>query len=407
MTASPSRRRILRGAAIAAGLYAAVVALDLVVVYPLQLAGVLDWSAATLSAIVFTSSIPGLVGAAAIDLNRESFRALAFLGGGVLFTMLGIFAATAALLWIGERRRRRATPAVDAPERPERRRLLRGLGGLTASGLGVAFLYPTVIEPRWPRLVTRRSPIADLPESLDGLRVLHLTDPHLGPFVPETYLRRVVCACNELEPDLVLLTGDYVYNSPRFIPRAAAILGELRGRLGVVGVLGNHDHWEGGPASARALSAAGVRMVDNDRVWLTAEGLFDGIPVDGSVLSIAGVGDLWAGQHDDASVLRGNDRTIPTLLLSHNPDFAEEEAARAPELRVDLMLSGHTHGGQVAIPGRGPHMVPSAYGLKYASGLVQGPAFPVYVSVGVGVGSLPVRLGVRPDVTLHVLERRA
>lgn len=264
-------------------------------------------------------------------------------------------------------------------------------------------VYSVYVEPRWPRFVQRRQLIDDLPEALEGLRLIQISDLHLGPFVPEALLRRVVEQCNELEPDLMILTGDYVYSSPRYSPRVAEILGGLEPRLATIGVLGNHDHWEGGPGLATALRDRGVRLVDNDRLWVSDQGVSERAPVEPS-LCIAGVGDYWSVEVDLEAALAGVAPDTPRLLLSHNPDVAELDEAAAH--RVDLMLSGHTHGGQVRLPFKGVLFTPSEHGERYLRGLVQGPSFPVYINPDLGVATLPARLGVRPEVTIFELHRR-
>ena len=118
-----------------------------------------------------------------------------------------------------------------------------------------------------------------------------------------------------------------------------------------------------------------------------------------------GVGDLWTDQQRYDDALGGVPSSMPRLLLSHNPDVAEDAALRDPSRRVDLMLSGHTHGGQIYVPFMGTPVVPSRYKGKYARGLVQGPAFPVFVCRGVGHTVMPVRVGIRPELAVIELTR--
>jgi predicted MPP superfamily phosphohydrolase len=120
---------------------------------------------------------------------------------------------------------------------------------------------------------------------------------------------------------------------------------------------------------------------------------------------VGGVGDLWEDTTDLAVALSDVSVDCPRILLSHNPDFAEQADTFSADLRVDLQISGHTHGGQVQLPVVGAPMVPSRYGGKYAGGLVEGPRWPVIVSRGVGMAILPVRFGVEPEVGLIQLVR--
>jgi predicted MPP superfamily phosphohydrolase len=325
-----------------------------------------------------------------------------------------VAAATALYVWaiafiffrVRARRALRAADSVfpqrrprrEGPNSPARRAFLRrAASGVVVGGAALAGGYSVLVEPRWPRVRRLRFVIPDLPAPLAGLRLCHLTDLHLGHFTATAYLERAVALANAERPDLVLLTGDFIDGSAAFIAQAAQLLRGVRSRWGSVGVLGNHDHWVDAPACRRAFGAAGVRLVDNARVFVGARGL--GGPAAGSIC-VAGVGDYWEDRVDLDAALAGVDPGTPRLLLCHNPDFAESEAARSPRHRVDLMLAGHTHGGQVRLPWGRPIIVPSSYGPKYAHGLVRGPRFPVLVSAGLGVAIFPVRFLVPPEIVI-------
>lgn len=289
-----------------------------------------------------------------------------------------------------------------APSMPRRDFLLRG-GGLTLGALGGGLGVDAVFfAPQ--RLAVRDYvvPIRDLPADLDGLGIVQISDTHYGPFMPLDYLKRMVQIANALRPDLVLLTGDYAQSTPRSVEPGIGIFADLRAPLGAVAVLGNHDHWEGAPACRDMFRRLGVPMVENSRVFLTAAGLRPCPPKGADALCIAGVGDLWCGDVDPVGALDGVPGAMPRLLLSHNPDVAEMLPGR---LRVDLMLSGHTHGGQIRLPVLGTPQVPSRYGQRYAGGLCQGPQCPVLVSRGVGMGGIPVRFQVPPEISRITLRR--
>ena len=279
-----------------------------------------------------------------------------------------------------------------------RRQVFRAAKNVVVTGAAAAAAYPLLGEPH-RLVVTRRAfPVRGLPPALDGLRVVQVSDIHLGPWLSAGRVGRIVEVTNGLQPDLVALTGDYVMRSAEYIPQVASALAGLRARVGVVGVLGNHDWNEDGPGCARALAAAGVRMVDNDRLFVTPARVLSAHNPDG--LCVAGVGDLWRdAQHYDRA-LGGLPDDMPRLLLSHNPDVAEEPAFVSPGYRVDLMLSGHTHGGQISLPVVGAPVTNSRYGQKYARGLVQGPTCPVYVSRGLGTALMPLRLGSTPEIAV-------
>ena len=271
----------------------------------------------------------------------------------------------------------------------DRRRFLKraatvGLGSLTAGGA-----YP-FLEAKWCRVVQQTIAVPNLAGVFRGTRVALLTDIHHGPFVPLAYIRHVVEMTNALKPDLILLGGDYVSRSSQYIAPGVDTLTGLQASLGRYAVLGNHDHWESAPATRKALARAGIMLTDNTGFWIER---------DGARLRICGVGDLWCDrQYPAAAVGDATDRDA-VIMLSHNPDFAEH----LQDPRVGLVLSGHTHGGQVIVPGFGAPIVPSRYGQKYLHGLVQAPRCQVYVSRGVGTVSPPVRLFCRPEIALLTL----
>lgn len=258
--------------------------------------------------------------------------------------------------------------------------------GSTACG-GV---WSTLIEPGWLEVTRTVIPLPGLPESFDGFRVALVTDIHHGPFVSREAIAKVVETVNLEDPDLVILAGDYIIHSPDYITPCMEELSAIRADS--LAVLGNHDHWEDTDLSILELQrTAGARVLRNSGTFLER---------DGERLRIWGVGDLWEDEQNIEG-MRPDDYTGPVILVSHNPDFAEELI----EGEADLVLCGHTHGGQVVLPLVGAPLLPSYYGQKYRSGLVMNDSTAVYVSRGIGVGSPPVRFNCRPE--LAVLELRA
>ena len=144
----------------------------------------------------------------------------------------------------------------------------------------------------------------------------------------------------------------------------------------------------------------GVPLIDNDRLFLSARGISDA-QVPGQSLCLAGLGDLWENAGPLEPVLEGLPGDMPRIVLTHNPDTAETLKSG---LRIDLMCCGHTHGGQVWVPGLGTPIVPIRHGDKYAGGWCEGPQCPVIVSRGVGMAVLPVRFGVRPEIGVITLQ---
>jgi uncharacterized protein len=271
-----------------------------------------------------------------------------------------------------------------------RRKLLKWSAAAAVGSAIGGVAYP-LLGAKWCRVTRVTLPVPNLPGPFAGAIVAFLADIHHGPFVPLSYVRRVVAMTNALAPDLVLLGGDYVSKHRRYIAPCVAELGALRARLGRFAVLGNHDHWEGPEETRDALARAGIVALTNAGVWLDRRG---------ARLRLCGVGDLWEDAQDLPAALGRATAEDAVVLLSHNPDYVEQIADR----RVGLVLSGHTHGGQVLLPGIEPRWTPSRYGRKYLQGLCQGPACRVYVARGVGTTGPPVRFRCPPEVVLITLQ---
>lgn len=315
--------------------------------------------------------------------------------------MLGI-GAGAVLPWLVRGHLRRRAQAVEAAGRVTRRRFIGESLAATAlaSSAGMA-AYAVLFAPQ--RLQVRRydAPIRDLPQELDGLKIAQLSDTHYGPFMPLRYLEHVVAEVNALNADLIVCTGDYAHKTPLAVRPGIELLRGLKAPLGVAAVLGNHDYWEGVNACRKVFNEIEIPLLENTSLSLGRAGL--GAPHDfKDRICLAGVVDLWTDEPDVAKAKSGVPENVPTILLSHNPDYAE---VATPGPRVDLMLSGHTHGGQVRIPGWGTPIVPSRYGQKYSGGWVDGPHWPVIVSRGVGMAVLPLRFRVPPEVCVITLKK--
>jgi len=275
------------------------------------------------------------------------------------------------------------------------------LGPATGLTSGLAAVYPSAMAIE--RIKVQRYAIAvrGLPRELDGLRILHVSDTHYGPFIGRAHVAHAARVAEAEAVDLVCFTGDYVHRTSRAIEGGVALLARFHGRLGAVAVLGNHDHWEGVARCREAFARIGVPLIDNDRRFLTPDGLARHTPV-GPAICLGGVGDLAEDETRFDFATADAPPHMPRIILAHNPDSAERAP---PDLRIDLMLSGHTHGGQVAFPGIGAPLVPSRYGRRYAGGLCQGPHFPVIVSRGVGLALLPFRFRVPPEIGVITLRR--
>jgi uncharacterized protein len=299
------------------------------------------------------------------------------------------------------RRRRRETPVAAQPRFNRRAFLTVSAAGTVAAFPGGLGVYATFVEPGRVKVRRYTAPIKDLPLSLAGFRLIHISDTHYGPYITLDYLDRVARLASSLNGDLVVMTGDYVHRTPKAIGPGVSVLQKFEARLRAVAVLGNHDHWAGTRVVQSAFDRVGVPLIDNGRLFLSDDGLKPE-PSPGRSLCLAGLGDLWENPGQLAPVLSGVPEDMPRIVLTHNPDTAE---TLEPGQRVDLMCCGHTHGGQVWLPGLGTPIVPIRHGDKYAGGWCEGPQCPVVVSRGIGMAVLPVRFGVPPEIGVITLQR--
>jgi uncharacterized protein len=285
---------------------------------------------------------------------------------------------------------RRAWSVLRAPTVRSRRALFVGAGVAVAGAVGVA-KETTQLEIHHQELSLR-----DLPKELSGLRIAVLADLHRGPAVSQAFLEEIVDTVNSLQPDLILMPGDFVSRSPSYFSGLTEALVRLKPRIGSFATLGNHDIWEGRDKATASLEAAGITLLQNRSLYLNRSQKLTAEPCHG--LCLAGVDDLWAGEPDLDGALGSVPHDIPVILLSHNPDVAESETLN--KYRVDVQFSGHTHGGQIVLPGLGPMATASAHGTKYVSGWAEGPQWRVFTTVGVGTSSIPVRIGASPEIVL-------
>ena len=286
---------------------------------------------------------------------------------------------------------------MSPPSRITRRGFLKAFGaaalGLGASCLG-GYGYGFYVEPRWLSIERVDVPVSDLPTAFTGFRIVCLSDFHLHPYTQVAFIEKVVAAANELTPDVVCLLGDYVFEGADSIYALAPVLAGLESKYGVFAVLGNHDLWTDAAVVRSGLESAGIRVLVNESVVLRAGA---------SGLILAGLDDGWSGVPDLSLSLEGSPEGLPVILMLHEPDFADYYAQDG---RICLQLSGHTHGGQVRIPGIGGPFRP-AYGKKYKDGLVEVAGMWLYTTRGVGVIAPPVRFNCRPEITVIKLSRRA
>jgi predicted MPP superfamily phosphohydrolase len=289
---------------------------------------------------------------------------------------------------------------TTAPLTPEitRRSLLKTL---LYGGAGLA-LYSGEIERHWIDVVHRQIRIAGLPEAFDGWRIAQLSDIHLDEFTEPFLLREAIQHINHLQPDMVLLTGDFVsaevLSKKTTIGAAwecASILTEIACPRRYA-ILGNHDVMAGADEVADALNTHDIPVLRNAFV-----------PIE------RGNGRMWLAGVEDPLLGRPNpDRAIPAairnqahepvVLMCHAPDFADALVAHPVGRSIDLMLSGHTHGGQVRLPFVGALRLPPM-GRKYVEGWFPLGAMQLYVNRGIGSVGVPFRFDCRPEITCFTL----
>jgi predicted MPP superfamily phosphohydrolase len=282
--------------------------------------------------------------------------------------------------------------------RPEARaHLLAGVAralGTALVGAGLLASYASHVEPRWAEVVRIELPLPRLPRSIDGITVAQLSDIHAGKHVPVAQVRAFVAAVNALRPDLVVVTGDMFDRTPESARACARELAAINAPLGSYVIMGNHERRVPPESGETPFRRAGLTVLCNAA---------HPVRVNGDALWLIGLDDMMTRHGDLEGALHGGGyAAVPEeackILLVHEPDFVDW-AARYP---IDLQLSGHTHGGQIRVPGIGPLLLP-ILGRKYPMGLYRVRDTWLYTNRGVGVTHPPVRLNCRPEITLLTL----
>ncbi len=276
------------------------------------------------------------------------------------------------------------------------RRVFLATGATLAAGVGV-YGYTTVIEPHWLEIVQRDLTITELPKSLEGATLAHVSDIHTCSYVDESYLTESLSRLKPFAPDIVAFTGDFVSWEDHLpdktkIEQLQRVLSHLpNGRLATIGVPGNHDYgntWRDRSIAGRIVSAVsetGMRVLRNDVV--NVEGL-----------DIIGVDDLWSGRADPAAALASR-TSKSAIALCHNPDAMDELPWNG---YAGWILAGHTHGGQCKPPFLPPPVLP-VKNRRYTSGEIEvDRTRRLYISRGVG-HLLKARFNVRPEITVFTL----
>lgn len=341
----------------------------------------------TLAALVMVVGLPG---------NRMLPRAAGEIVGLLAFGWMGIIAVTVPLLVLADTLRlpfaawrwKREQRPID----PTRRLAIsRGVAAVTALGAGSAAAagFKGAFEP--PTIREVEVPLGVAP-ALRGLRIVQITDVHVGPTIGRDFIEDLVARINALEPDIVAITGDLVDGTVRRLGVHTAPLGDIRARYGVFFVTGNHEYYSGADPWIAELTRLGIVVLRNARVRIVHRGA----PID-----IAGVDDWRAAGfggdhgHDVGKAMAGRDPAVPVVMLAHQPKSVYDAAKHG----VDLVLSGHTHGGQI---------LPFAAVVKLVQPYVRGlhrhtPKTWIYVHPGTGYWGPPMRVGVPAEIAVLTL----
>jgi predicted MPP superfamily phosphohydrolase len=257
-----------------------------------------------------------------------------------------------------------------------------------AGGLGLIASYPVFIERYIVQTNIYRIPVPNLPPAFSGFRIVHLTDLHYGLLVQQHFIHNIISEANRIKRDITVCTGDYVHakKTTEEIDTVWPLMAKLNAPSGVFSVLGNHDHWAD---------------TQRSQYWLTKTGQdlrHKLIPIEkhGSRLWLAGAGDLWEDHTELDGLLSGIPESDCRIVLAHNPDTADTNFSS----RIDLMISGHTHGGQVNIPLLGTPVLP-VKNKNYSSGLKCSPrGMGLFISRGIGWAIYPVRFNCFPEIAV-------
>ena len=244
-----------------------------------------------------------------------------------------------------------------------------------------------MIERNIVQVNRHKVPVTNLPHSFHGFTLAQITDVHLGFLVSESFIERIVHKTNQLGTDVIVCTGDYVHdrNTTKEIDRVWPILSKLEAKHGVYSVLGNHDHWADSDRSLYWLERTGQNLRHK------CKAIYRGRD---SVL-IGGAGDYWEDELKVDNVFSCSDENECRLLLAHNPDSVDTQF----NTPLSMVLSGHTHGGQVVIPFLGPPVLP-VKNKAYTSGLIPTTKTQLFISRGIGWAIYPVRFNCYPEIAI-------
>ncbi len=281
---------------------------------------------------------------------------------------------------------------------PRNSTLLKLAASAFLSGAALAtsgWMYASKIEPGWLEITTHSLILPRLDPAFDNYRIIQISDIHMETWMTQKRLAEVVKTTNLLRGDLIAITGDFVTDLyHRTSADLVDNLSKLKAPDGVFAILGNHDYWTNVKTIRQILEMSGITELSN-----TAHTLIR----DGASLHLAGVDDYWENKARLQDVLAQLPAEGAAILLAHEPDYAVISAQSG---RFDLQLSGHTHGGQVVLPGIGPIVLPM-YGRKFPKGLYKVDDMLLYTNRGLGTARPQLRFNCRPEIAMITLHAPA
>ena len=265
------------------------------------------------------------------------------------------------------------------------------IGSTLVGGSGL--FYSIQYEPNNLDITQIHLTLPRLDPEFNGYRLVQISDIHIGPWMTQEKLQNIVNAINDLEPDAIAITGDFVTNGSDkpFYDELVTPLKTLSFKDTTVAVLGNHDHTTNAPRVREIIRDSGLNDVSNDVFTVERNG---------KLLHLAGVDDIWEQQNDLESVLQKTPTEGCAILLAHEPDYADVSAETG---RFDLQISGHSHGGQIILPFIGPWRLPPMAN-HYPIGQYQVGNMIQYTNRGLGMIQPLLRFNCTPEITVFTLQ---
>lgn len=256
----------------------------------------------------------------------------------------------------------------------------------------IPFAVYSLIEPYWIEIKEINIESNQIPAEFDGKKIVFISDIHCGswPFFDQKRTEDLVNQVNALHPDLILLGGDYVSDDPQYVSPCFTSLSKLKAPLGIYGVLGNNDPYN---LSIDAMKNVNITYIGNEGFW---------VEENGAKIRIGGVGDVQTDTQNQNSAIGNAKENDFVMIVSHNPDFFPI----LDKSKADVMLSGHTHGGQITFFGLWAPSVHSKYGQKFRTGVIKDNNTTLVVSNGIGTIILPMRFFAPPQITVLELKKK-